>query len=49
MTCPKCQTSRPLSPRGPIVADSQWQWCTECWTPVLVRISDGTIVRVGKP
>ncbi len=50
-TCPHCLKPHPLSPHGPVVAGSQWMWCTATpkWTPILVRLCDGAIIRTGKP
>lgn len=47
--CPKCDANRTLQPYGAIVEGLQWHCCTCCATPVLIRVSDGTILRLGKP
>lgn len=46
--CPRCEAATTLEPYGAEVQGMRWAVCTCCATPVLVRLSDGAIVRVGK-
>lgn len=49
--CPVCGAYRTLSPHAVEVHGCQWHYCTRkaCAVPVLIRISDGEVIRVGKP
>lgn len=37
------------TPHGVEVQGKRWYWCATCGAPVLIRISDGEVIRVGKP
>lgn len=47
--CPACARPELLQLRLPIINGQAWTSCPTCKVAVLVRVTDGEILMVGKP
>lgn len=48
--CPACEApKKAVQPFGPEVQGARWFVCDCCSVPCLVRVTDGEVLRTGKP